>query len=230
MRRDVVVRRTSITVTAGILAALTAVTACGTTRMGSAALMNDHGISASTLTSEVGNLTDSYQASKGSIQLQYPLAQAPQQVLAWLVRFRIRERMAVRNGITVTPAESQQAQAAIAAQARQSNVTLPDLAVANGLPPDLLPELGRYQAIEAALVRKLDGGTLPTSQSALRTLSQQFNMIQCHAAKSLTIKINPQFGRMDYSQLSVVPATLTLSAPPGGVPTPSPKPQPTPPC
>jgi hypothetical protein len=32
--------------------------------------------------------------------------------------------------------------------------------VANGLPPDLLPELGRYQAIESALVRKLDGGRL----------------------------------------------------------------------
>ena len=39
-----------------------------------------------------------------------------------------------------------------------------NLAVANGLPPDMLPDLGRYQAIENTLVDRLDGGTLPKSQ------------------------------------------------------------------
>ena len=222
--------RTSITVTAGMLAGLAVLTACGPVRMGQAAITSDQGISTSTLTNEVSNLKAAYNASHGSIQLQFPLSQAPQQVLSWLVRFRIREQMAIRNGITVTPAESQRASAAIAAQARQSNVTLSQLAVANGLPPDLLPELGRYQAIESALVRKLDGGRLPTSQTGLNALSQQLNTIQCRAASSLAIKVNPQFGRMDYSQLSVIPAAPTLSAPQGGVPTPSPKPQLTPPC
>ena len=222
--------RTSITVAAGSLAALAALAACGPVQAGSAAITGNQAISSATLTNEVANLQNSYKASKGAIQLQFPLAQAPQQVLSWLVRFRIREQMAARNGITVTPAESQRARAAIAAQARQSNVTLPELAVANGLPPDLLPELGRYQAIEAAMVRKLDGGTLPTSQSALHSLSQKFDTIQCHAAKSLAIRVNPQFGRMDYSQLSVIPAALKLSAPQGGVPTPTAKPQLTPPC
>jgi hypothetical protein len=230
MRRDIAVRRTSITACAGILAALTALTACGTVQMGSAAIVGDQGISASTLTGQVSNLKDAYHASKGSIQLQYPLSQAPQQVLSWLVRFRIRDRMAARNGITVTKAEAQQASAAIAAQARQNHVRLADLAVANGLPPDLLPELGRYEAIQTAFVRKLDGGTLPTSQSGLSALSQKFGAIQCHAAKSLAIRVNPQFGRLDYNQLSVIPAALKLSAPPGGVPTPSPKPQLSPPC
>jgi len=230
MGRDIVVRRTPITVSAGILAALAALTACGPVQMGSAAIVGDQGISASTLTNQVSNLKDAYQASKGSIQLQFPLSQAPQQVLSWLVRFRIRERMAARNGITVSQAESQQARAALEAQARQDHVRLADLAVANGLPPDLLPELGRYQAIQTALLRKLDGGTLPTSQSGLSALSARFGALQCHAAKSLAIRVNPQFGRLDYNQLSVVPAALKLSAPPGGAPTPSPKPQLTPPC
>jgi hypothetical protein len=138
--------------------------------------------------------------------------------------------MAARNGITVTRAESETASRVIAAQARQNHVKLADLAVANGLPPDLLPELGRYEAIQTALVRKLDGGMLPTSQSGLNALSQKFGAIQCHAAKSLAIRVNPQFGRLDYNQLAIVPAALKLSAPPGGVPTPSPKPQLTPPC
>jgi hypothetical protein len=230
MRRDVVVRRTSITASAGILAALTALTACGPVQMGSAAIVGDQGISASTLAGQVSNLKDAYNASHGSIQLQYPRSQAPQQVLSWLLRFRIRDQMAARNGITVSQADTERASAALAAQARQNHVKLADLAVANGLPPDLLPELGRYEAIQTALVRKLDRGTLPTSSSGLNVLSQKFGAIQCHAAKSLAIRVNPQFGRMDYNQLSIVPAALKLSAPPGGVPTPSPKPQLTPPC
>jgi hypothetical protein len=224
------VLRTSIKVTAGILAVLGGLTACGTVRMGQAAITGDQGISTATLTNEVNNLEAAYRASNGAVQLQFPLSQAPRQVLSWLVRFRIREQMAVRNGVTVTRADSQRARAAIEAQAQQSHVSLANLAVANGLPPDLLPELGRYQAIQAALLRKLDGGTLPTQQSALQALSQQFNAIQCHAAKSLAIKVNPQFGRLDYGQLSIIPAESALAAPQGGEPTPSPKPQLTPQC
>ena len=222
--------RTSIKVTAGILAVLGGLTACGTVRMGQAAITGDQGISTATLTNEVNNLEAAYRASNGAVQLQFPLSQAPRQVLSWLVRFRIREEMAVRNGVTVTRADSQRARAAIEAQAQQSHVSLANLAVANGLPPDLLPELGRYQAIESALVRKLDGGRLPTSQSGLSALSQKFATVQCRAAKSLAIQVNPQFGRMDYGQLSIIPAELKLSAPQGGAPTPSPKPQLTPPC
>jgi hypothetical protein len=220
-------------VTAGTLAALAALTACGTVQMGSAAIVGNEGISSSQLTNEVNNLQDAYQASHGRVQLQFPKSQTPQEVLSWLVRFRIREQMAARNHITVTPADSQRARAAIAATARQNNVSLADLAVANGLPPNLLPQLGRWQAIQSALVRKLNGGTLPTSQTpqeALNALSQKFATVQCRAAKSLAIKVNPQFGRMDYNQLAIIPAATKLSAPPGGVPTPSPKPQLTPPC
>jgi len=224
------VLRTSIKVTAGILAVLGGLTACGTVQTGQAAITGDEGISTATLTNEVNNLEAAYRASNGAVQLQFPLSQAPRQVLSWLVRFRIREQMAVRNGVTVTRADIQRARATIAAQARQSQVSLVNLAVANGLPPDLLPELGRWQAIQAALLRRLDGGTLPTQQGALQALSQQFNALQCHAAKSLAIKVNPQFGRLDYGQLSVIPAESGLSAPQGGEPTPSPKPQLTPQC
>ncbi|HEY6276673.1 MAG TPA: hypothetical protein VIX86_10110 [Streptosporangiaceae bacterium] len=222
--------RTSITVTAAVLAVLAGVTACGTLQMGSAAIVGNQGISTATLTNEVSDLTTSYHHSSGALQLQFPLSQAPQQVLAWLVRFRIRDAMAARNHLSVTRADSERAQATIAAQARQSHTTLADLAVANGLPPDLLPDLGRYQAIELALVSKLDGGRLPTTQAALSNLSARFDAAQCHAAKSLAIRINPQFGRLDYGQLTVVPAAANLSAPQAGVPTPSAKLQLTPPC
>ena len=98
--------------TAGILAVLGGLTACGTVRMGQVAITGDQGISTATLTNEVNNLEAAYRASNGAVQLQFPLSEAPRQVLSWLVRFRIREQMAVRNGVTVTRADSQRARAA----------------------------------------------------------------------------------------------------------------------
>ena len=222
--------RTSMTVTAAVLAVLAGVAGCGSIQMGSAAIVGSQGISSATLTSQVNDLTAAYHHSNGAIQLQFPLSQAPQQVLGWLVRFRIRDEMAARNHITVTRADTEAVQAAINAQARQNHTSTADLLVANGLPPDLLPQLSRYQAIELALVRKLNGGQFPTSQAALASLSSEFNAAQCRAAKSLAIRINPQFGRLDYGQLSVIPAVSGLSAPPGGEPSPSAAPRLTAPC
>ena len=230
MRRDPVVLRTSMTVTAAVLAVLAGVTGCGNIQMGSAAIVGSQGISSATLTSQVNDLTAAYHRGNGAIRLQFPLSQAPQQVLGWLVRFRVRDEMAVRNHITVTRAETEAVQAAVSAQARQNQTSTDGLLVANGLPPDLLPQLSRYQAIELALVRRLNGGRLPTSQVALASLGRQLGAAQCRAAKSLAIRINPQFGRLDYGQLAVIPAVSGLSAPAGGAASPSAAPQLTPPC
>jgi SurA-like N-terminal domain len=225
MRRDAVVLRTPIILTAAGLAAVVALSACGPVQMGAAAVVSDKQISTATLTAEVNNLNAAYTAAKGKIQLQFDKSQMPQEVLSWLLRFRVQEQLATQQGITVTRAESQQALAAVTAQARQGGSTLAQLAVANGLPPDQLPELGRYQAIETTLVKRLNGGQLPTSStssSALQALSAQYNKAQCQAAKSLSIKVNPQFGRLNYNQIAVIPDANTLSAPQG-----SPSPEPT---
>lgn len=217
--------------TAAAAAAACALAACGPVQMGAAAIVGDQRISVASLNAQVSNLQSALRASSGKVQPQFPKSQVPQVVLGWLMRFRIRDQLAARNGVTVTRGESQQALASIASQASQSgNLKLADLAAANGLPPDLLPQLGRYQAIQNALVTRLDGGTLPKAQSALQQLSQQLNAMQCRAAKSLRIKVNPQFGRMEYTQLSVVPATSVLSKPATPSPSPSPGSRYTPPC
>jgi hypothetical protein len=224
------VLRSSMTVTAAVLAVLAGVAGCGTIQMGSAAIVGSQGISSATLTSEVNDLTAAYHHSHGAVALQFPLSQAPQQVLGWLVRFRIRDEVAARNHLTVTRADTEAVQAAINAQAQQNHTSTAGLLVANGLPPDLLPQLSRYQAIELALVRKLNGGQLPTTQAALTELSRKFDTAQCRAAKGLAIRINPQFGRLDYGQLTIIPAVTGLSAPPGGAASPSAAPQLAPPC
>lgn len=216
--------RTPITLTAAALAAVVALTACGPIRMGAAAVLSNKQISTATLTAEVSNLDTAYQAGKGKIQLQFAASEMPQEVLSWLLRFRVQEHLAAREGINVTDAETQQALTAESAQAKQNGATLKDLAVANGLPPDQITELGRYQAIENLLVKRLNGGKLPTSSTsstALQALSVKYDEAQCRAAKTLDIKVNPQFGRLNYAQISVIADANTLSAPPGP---PSPKP------
>lgn len=229
MRKDAVVLRTSLTAAAATVVVALTLAACGPLRLGAAAITGDQSISSATLTSQVSNLTAAYKASGGRIQYQFPASQAPREVLAWLVRFKVRDQLAAREHITVTRAATQKALASLKAQAKNSGTTLTDLAVANGLPPDLLGKLGRFEAIQLASFRKLSGGSLPSSSSALNALSKQFSKQQCLAAKSLHITINPQFGRLDYSQLTVIAAPSTLSAPEVS-PSPSATPQLTPPC
>jgi hypothetical protein len=215
------VLRTPITLTAAALAGVLMLSACGSVKLGAAAVSNDQRISSATVAAEVSNLNQAYQAVKGKIRLQFPASQMPQEVLSWLLRFQVREQMATRYGITVTPAQVQAGLASISAQAKQSGVTARDLAVANGVPPDQMNELGRYLAIQNAIISRLDGGKLPTANAALETLSNKFDTSQCVAAKSLGIQVNPQYGALDYRSIGVVAAPNKLSAVPGA-PSPSP--------
>jgi len=221
------VLRTPITLTAAALAAALALTACGNVQLGAAAVTHTSRVPTATVSAEVSNLDAAYKAGKAKVQLQFPASQMPQQVLSWLLRFRVREQMAARNHLTITRAETQSALASASAQAKQSGVTLTDLAVANGIPPDQINELGRYVAIQNQLLARLDGGTLPTASAALQTLGTQFNTYQCRAAKSMGIRVNPQFGQLDYSQVSVIPAPAKLAAAPHSA-SPSPSASPTP--
>ena len=205
--------RTPITLAAVSLAAALTLSACGTAQLGAAAVDTNSRIPASTVASEVSNLTSADHANK--VQLQFAASQAPQVVLSWLLRFRVRDQMAARYGITLTDADVQQALASATAQARQSGVTLAQLAVANGVPPDQIQNLGRYLAIQNAVLARMDGGKLPAGSSALAGLSARFGAAQCRAAKSLAIRVNPQYGALDYSQISVVPAANKLAAAPG---------------
>ena len=226
--------RIPIKLAAAALVAGVAVAACGPVKMGAAAIVGNQRITTTSLAQEVSDLSNGYQAYKNQVQLQYPVSEMPQQVLAWLVRFQVRDRLAQQQGITVTSAEVQQALASITAQIQASglNATLPEVAVANGLPPDMIPALGRYQAIETKLLNHLDGGKLPSATAAQQALQATFNGSQCRAAKSLDIQINPQFGLLDYSTFAIVPAQTTLSRGQGSAaPSPSASaPQLTPPC
>lgn len=211
-------------VVAVVAAAGLAISACSTMKMGAAAITGNSRITAGNLTAEVSNLTSAYKedATKG-IKPQRSTGQEAQQVLTWLITFKIYDKIAEQHGITVTPADSAKQLSALSAQAKASSLTLAQyVSAAGALPPDLVPQLGKYFAILTALENKLDNGKAPTSTSAQTALGAKVSHEQCVAAKSLGITVNPQYGQFDYSSYSVVPKPPTLAAAPAPTPTASP--------
>jgi len=217
-------------VIAAAAAATCALSACGPVKMGSAAITGGQRLTVTTLSGQVTDLEHAIQAGKGAIQLQFPPSQAPQQVLGWLLRFRIRDEVAARNHVFVTAGESYQALTTLEKQTGRTGRAFDQLLVANGIAPDMKPALGRYVAIQTDMFIRLNGGTLPRTTARAQIVSTQFNHRECVAAKSLSIQVNPQYGQMDYATYSVIPAPSTLSAPATPSPSPTPKPQLTPAC
>ena len=222
--------RTSIFVlTAAAAAVACALSACGPARMGAAAISGGDRITATTLSDQVSSLERAAKAGKGT-QLQFPQSEAPQEVLSWLLRFQIRDELATRNHLVVTTGESQRALSMLAKQTGRTGPAFVQLAAANGLAPDMLPDLGRYEAIQNDMFTRLNGGTLPRTQARVQALSPEFSRRECVAAKSLNIQVNPQFGQLDYATYAVIPAKSPLSEPTAPAPAPSSKPQLTPHC
>lgn len=216
-----------VTVAAGL-----AVAGCAPVKMGSAAIVGNNSISIAQLDTNAGKLTSAvkkYPSSQGSMT-QLQITQA---TLTWLIRFQIAEHVASQNNIAVTDAQEQAAIASLIQneqeQAEESNqptssVTIEAIMVGAGIPPNLQSELGRWLAIEDAYVAKVNGGKLPTTQSEATAAENKYNHAGCLAAKSLNIKVNPQFGRMNYSSApySVVSATDTVSRASGAKPSSAP--------
>ena len=215
---------------AAVAAGALTLAGCGQTQLGAAALYSNQRISSAKLADEVANLNAAYQADRSKVQIPYKPAGMPRQVLTWLLRFATTEQVARRSGIAVTPHQAQLQLDAEKARAAQSGDTLSEAAVLNGLPPDLLSELGRWIEIQVKLQARLDNGVPPTTSAQQQALTLKINHVQCLAAKSMNIRVNPQYGAFDYGQFIVVAAPSTLAAAPAGKPLTSPAPQLTPKC
>ena len=221
--------RTATAVKAAVAAAAFGglIAGCAPVQMGAAATVGSDSISSSQLNTEVTNLTTAAKPYSSAVQLT--AAQVPKDVLGWLIRFKVRENLASNEHLTVTASQRDQALADIyqqaSAQAQQQgvkNVTLTELAVANGLPPNLLDELGRYQAIEIAYAEAAQRRqaadrprprSTPSPSSSTRPSATQY--------KNAPVKVNPQYGTLNYSQYTVVAAPDTLSRASGTPPKPS---------
>jgi hypothetical protein len=210
VRRNV--PRWTVVAVVGLAGAL-AVAGCSQQRIGSALLYNNQRVTTTKLAAEVKNLTAAYNVYVHKTQIQYKPADMPRMVLSWMLRFAAENQLASTRGITVTPAEAQTALNAEKKSVTQAGDTLVEAAVLNGLPPDMLPQLGTWIQIQIELDKQLDNGTPPTSTTAQAALTAKSTHLLCLAAKSMNIKVNPQFGVYDYTQLAVVAKPSTLSAP-----------------
>lgn len=191
------------------------VSACGAVQMGAAAIVGNQRITQSTLDAQVSNFNDA--AAKYPGQVQLPAAQVPSYVLSWLIRFSIEDRMSSRAGITLSHAQIQAGTASVKQQITAQGVSLDVGLLDNGVPPQMLTDLGQYQAQLYAFAAKANGGKLPTTQAQNNTVTAALTKAECTAAKSLNIEVNPQYGRFDYTKYMVVSGTpaTPLSAPAG---------------
>jgi hypothetical protein len=206
------VLRRLVQVSAVALGAGLLVAGCSPVKFGSAAVVGSHRITLATLDTEVTNLSQTAKKYPGVISLSQ--TQLTQETLGWLVRFQIAEQLATQSGITISSAQGQTALNQIysaakseASQAGVKNISLPLIMAANGIPPNKSAELGRYQAIENAYAAQANGGTVPSTTAQQTAATNKLQKAQCVAAKSLKIEINPQFGRLNYAQYTVVAAS-----------------------
>jgi SurA N-terminal domain len=213
-------------VSAVVLGAGLLVTACSSSpvKFGSAAVVGDQRITLATLDGEVTNLSQAVEQYKSTVRLSQQ--QQTQQTLSWLIRFKVNEELARQAGITVTNAQADEALATIYAAAKASaeqqgipNPSLDLILAANGIPPNLAHEVGRYQAINDEFAKQANGGQEPTSTSAQTATSAKLTKAQCQAAKALNIQVNPQFGQLNYDQLAIVASPGTVFRTAGPSPT-----------
>jgi hypothetical protein len=220
---------------AALIAGGLAVAGCGNSlQLGAAATTSQGRITSASLTNQVANLTTAYAADKHKgVTPQRGTTQVPQQVLSWLLLFRIVDKLAQQHGITVTPANVQTQLQGLASTAAQNKIdTDTYISAGGGVPPDLKPQIGRYFAILQKFENRLDGGKAPTAQAAQTALQVRVGHAQCLAAKDLGIHVNPQYGVFDYANFQVVVTPSKLSG--AGSPSPSAsasaQPRLTPPC
>lgn len=201
---------------AAVAAAGLAVSACGTVKMGAAAITGSNRISSATLTAQVANLNSAYRTDQAKgVKPQRSTGQEAQQVLTWLILFRIYDKLASQHDINVTPAQTQRQLAGLTSEAASDKLTLDEyVSAAGALPPDLLPQLGQYFAILSELEGRIDGGKAPTTTAGQDKLASAVGHYQCVASKDLGVTVNPQYGVWNYSDYSVATAPSTLAAAP----------------
>ena len=208
--------RRAVALGAAGLGACAVLAACSHVQMGAAAIVGDQRISVSSLDSQVSNLQAAVKHyDSATLPADAPgadKAQQPTAVLSWMIRFDVMDQLAAEKGISVSKAEGQEALSSLNAVAQQQgapNGTV--LLLANGVPPQLFPQFGRWYAQDMAFGAKVNNGKQPTTQAE----QDKIYKAQCTAAEPLNIRVSPQFGRIDYASASfgVVPAADTLSRP-----------------
>jgi hypothetical protein len=205
LRREAPVpgKKSRLAAAAAVAGACALLAACSPVKVGAAAIVGSDRITSASLDSQVSNLSQA--VTQYHLQKDIPASAYPVDVLTWLVRFGIQDQAAQNAGITVSPADSQNALASLNTQEKaafqqqgQAYPGLDPLLVANGVPPSEIGNLGHWEAQQNAFLVKANGGKAPATQAEATAASGKLNVAQCQAAKSLGVQVNPQYGQLNY--------------------------------
>jgi hypothetical protein len=198
--------------------------ACSPVKMGAAAIVGNQRITSSSLDSQVSNLQQDIAQFDPGVQVNNAIL--PKLVLGQMITFQVRDQTAQDLGVTVNESDIQQAIAYVYQSSVQSGASYASeqqLVVSQAVPWNLRDDFGRYYAIELDFLKSKNGGTLPTSNTpAVQQAVSEFSTAECHAAKSLNIQVNPQYGQLTFDsntgQYTVGAGSDTLSAVGGSKP------------
>ncbi|MQA84742.1 MAG: hypothetical protein GEV03_09000 [Streptosporangiales bacterium] len=190
----------------GLAVVAAALTACGQTpvKMGAAAIVDDERITTVQVQEAVRSFQEAHKRSPvPPEQLRLPDPQSlTRSELMLLLRFRIVEQAAEREGISVSEGEID---SFIAEQGSRRDLEM--RAMVGGIPPDLLREAVREALIQEQLAGRLAPDADPTQAAP------QVQRYLVDLARDLGVRVSPRYGRFDYSSLTVVAADDTLSRP-----------------
>jgi hypothetical protein len=205
------VRSRAVVAAAGV-AALLVLSACGTQKAGSAALVDGQRLTQAEVADQVQEMDDLYSSNPDAQRLTND--QLTQASISWWLNDRVIEAYAEANDIVVTDAQVDQV---LGPEDQRDQLSL-----STGVPPSQLEAAARavvaYQAARQSFVQ--DG---QTKDEALASLADELTQ----TAEDIGVKVNPRFGSgwaPGLTQLLLPRDPERLSSPAAPIATPTPVP------
>jgi hypothetical protein len=180
-----------------VVAAGIALSACGPTLSGSAAVVGEQRLTDSELAETTSQLTEGLGIPDS--------AQVSQAVLSRWIVTELVDELAARKGIGVTKGEIDSA-IADEVQNAGGQQALEEGALQAGVVPEMIPDVIRTTLLIEAMTKGTITGDDPTGQTGLLTQVQQLS-------EELDPKVSPRFGTWDAEQLAVGALPEDLSVP-----------------
>ncbi|MGW7412526.1 SurA N-terminal domain-containing protein [Streptomyces sp. NPDC054863] len=189
--------RTTLLLSAGLLAAVPVLTACGSqAHPGAAALVGGERIETSSVQNQVKDVRAAQAKAPQATQLISSTGQMSRAKLHSMLFGKVVERAAADAGVEVSRKEIQQARAAAVQQA-QGEKKLGEMLVQRGIAPDQIEQAVR----EEILLNKIAAA----NRASLSTPDGQAKVtkVLAEASKALKITVNPRYGSWDNEKIGL---------------------------
>ncbi|TXS55516.1 SurA N-terminal domain-containing protein [Streptomyces sp. t39] len=190
-------RRTALTLSAALVAAVPLLAACGSeARPGAAAVVGGQRIEVSTVQAQVEDVRDAQQSSEQAAQLIKDTGRLGRAKLYDLIVDRVVAKAADDAGVSVSRKEIQAARAALAQQSGGDEQMAAMYLQQRGVAPDQLDDVVRRDVLVGKIAEAIGAGNTPEGQ-------QKMNDAFTAAAKALDIDVNPRYGTWDDAKLEL---------------------------